>query len=196
MSPCEDDPPVNTPSDVPVGGTPDARDSFHMPMSHRTTTRSILMTALLGLSLGACSFSYSSGSSSSPNRASSGKPVHHNSSSSSGKVDNRGKSIPRGGSTGSGKSVTKADPTPTPTAPPERADTSDDPPQRTKPAVAPPKRTKVPPKRTKVPPQRTPTTGDEPTEIEPNTDPAASDTIKAKTKSDNPSASGRLVAPQ
>jgi len=164
-----------------------------MPMSNRTTTRGLLMTALLGLSLGACSFSYSSGSSSSssPNRSNAGKPVHRTSSGSSGK--STGKPIPRSDS-GSGKSIGKADPKPTP---PTRADDTVHPPTRTQPDdPAPPKRTKVAPKRTKVPPSRTPTTDDDGT-VEAGTNQAlpASNDIKAKTKSDNPSASGKLVAP-
>ncbi len=162
-----------------------------MATSNRTTTRGILITALLGLSLGACSFSYSSGSSSSssPNHANAGKPVHR-SNSSSGK--STGKPIPRSDS-GSGKSIGKADPKPTP---PTKADDTVHPPTRTKPdEPAPPHRTKVAPKRTKVPPSRTPTEDDGTVEAGTNQALPASNDIKAKTKGDNPSASGKLVAP-
>ena len=159
-----------------------------MAMLHRN----FLMTALLGLSLGACSFSYSSGSrsSSSPSHMSSGKPVHH----SSGKVDNRGKTITHG--TGSGKSMGKATPEPA-DPPPTRAD-NDEPPTRTPTADTPPQRTKVAPKRTKVP-TREPV-DDGTIESGTNQAPTASDDLKAKTKTDdpptggNPSASGNLKA--
>lgn len=181
-----------------------------MAISHRNPTRSILMTALLGLSLGACSFSYSSGSSPSnaPGR-SSGKPVSRaHAHTSSGKVDNRGKPISRSGSTGSGKSVSKGDSEPDA---PSRVDSDDDAPTRT-PTADPPRRTKVAPKRTKVPATREPTVDDDTTDTDTDDDdddtttdddgtpstvrrsPASNTTIRAKTKTDDPAK--RLVAPQ
>ncbi|HWB77610.1 MAG TPA: hypothetical protein VG755_21740 [Nannocystaceae bacterium] len=178
-------------------------------MLHRT-----ILTALLGLSLGACNFSYSSGSrsSSNPSSHSTGKPVHH----SSGKVDNRGKAMPKGGSSGSGKSMGKATSEPVDDTPPTRAD-NDDPPTRTPSADA-PQRTKVAPKRTKVPTRepvdddtvnagtsQSPSASDNlraNTESDPPSggNPSASSNLKAKTKTTppkggNPSASGKLVAP-
>lgn len=169
-----------------------------MAMSHRNPTRrGIVMTALLGLVLGGCSFSYSSGSSpsNSPNR-SSGKPVSRaHAHTSSGKSDNRGKPIPRSGSddNGSGKPVSKGDGEPdAPTR-----DDADDAPTRT-PTADPPERTKNPPKRTKVPASRTDgdTTDDDGTQSTVRRSPASNTTIRAKTKVDDPSASNNLVAPE
>jgi hypothetical protein len=167
-----------------------------MAMSHRTIHRGILMTALLGLTLGGCSFSYSSGSSASPNQGSSGKSVSHaRAHANSGSGDNHGKPISRSGGSGSGKSISKGDNTPD--DPPTRANADDDDPPTRTPTADPPKRTKVPPKRTKVPATRTPSTEDD-TNVQSgtSTSPASSNTIRAKTKvTPPPTASDNLVAP-
>jgi hypothetical protein len=166
-----------------------------MAMSHRISIRrGILTTALLGLVLGGCSFSYSSGSSPSnaPNR-SAGKPVNHaHAHTSSGKADNHGKPISRSGSSGdgSGKSISKGDNEPDA---PTRVD-ADDPPTRT-PKADPPERTKNPPKRTKVPTTRTPAEDDADADAT-RRSPASNTTIRAKTKVDDPSASDNVVAPK
>lgn len=164
-------------------------------MLNRSVSRGLLTSALVALALSACSFSYSSssGRSAAPNQpssSSSGKAVHHHNAPT--KIDDRTKAINGGGGSGT-KPIKHVD---TGDTGPTKANPGTGPTREPSPAPSGPVRTQAGPKRIKPAPSRTPPTT-EPAEVQPaNAPTAGNNTIRAKSKTTNPSASDTLVAPQ
>lgn len=166
-----------------------------MPMFHRTPVRGLLMSTIVALALGGCSFSYSSGSSPPSNQARSnhGKPVPKKTTQ---KVDNREKALP---SSSGEKPISKGNTDPAPEPPKKAEPTPEVEPDEAAPkrTTGAPKRTTGAPKRTPSDPTRTPVEDDTADTTDDSGKPNAGTSFKAKPAPKKPpTASGDLVAPR